>query len=230
MRALLSLCSSPSLPLLHPRSGPGLASWSNFDILLPPGGGFQPREERELRFAVHWPGIPVASPRIHGVPRRDVPGSVNVRVAGVSAGRAAEGGLALARPPVHVPARRAPLACKCRADLSTLPGALSSRRRDRRPHPEARMLRFSPAFWATFRPGAPAVPFVERVMPLMLRSSMRMTSNRRARSVESLSHQVPWRGAPAWLPPPMLFDRQIPHIPGIRTAPEQRGLLFGRRL
>ncbi len=34
-----------------------------------------------MRFAVHGPGCPVASPRSHGVPRRDVLSRVHVRVA-----------------------------------------------------------------------------------------------------------------------------------------------------
>jgi len=35
-----------------------------------------------LRFAVHRPGIPVASPRSHGVPRRgSVPGGAGARLA-----------------------------------------------------------------------------------------------------------------------------------------------------
>jgi hypothetical protein len=63
-----------------------------------------------LRFAVHGPGSPVASPRSHGVPRRDVDGRVHVSVGGVSAGGAPEDGLALARLRVHLPARRAALA------------------------------------------------------------------------------------------------------------------------
>jgi hypothetical protein len=62
-----------------------------------------------LRFAVHGPGCPVASPRSHGVPRRDVPGRINVSIAGESAGSTTEDGLALARVPVHLPARRAAL-------------------------------------------------------------------------------------------------------------------------
>src|SRR6266571_7886188 len=79
---------------------------------LPEGGGFQllRRLEQQLRFAVHRPGNPVASPRSHGVPRRDVPRRVHVRVAGVTAGSAPEDGLALTRVLVHLPARRAPLA------------------------------------------------------------------------------------------------------------------------
>ena len=35
-----------------------------------------------MRFAVHRPGCPVASPRSHGVPRRDIPGRIYVRVLG----------------------------------------------------------------------------------------------------------------------------------------------------
>jgi hypothetical protein len=63
-----------------------------------------------LRFAVRRPGCPVASPRSHGVPRRDVPGRIHIGVAGVSAGSAPEDGLALTRLPVHLPARTTALA------------------------------------------------------------------------------------------------------------------------
>jgi hypothetical protein len=69
-----------------------------------------------VRFTVHRPGNPVASPRVKGggevggVPRRDVPGRVHVSVAAVSAGGALEDGLALTRLPVHMPACRAALA------------------------------------------------------------------------------------------------------------------------
>ena len=35
-----------------------------------------------MRFAVHRPGIPEASPRSHGVSGRDVPGRVHIRLAG----------------------------------------------------------------------------------------------------------------------------------------------------
>jgi len=69
-----------------------------------------------MRFAVHGPGIPVASPRSHGVSRRDVDGRVHVSVAGVSAGSAHESRLALARPRIHVPARRASLTSKSGID------------------------------------------------------------------------------------------------------------------
>jgi len=62
-----------------------------------------------VRFAVHRPGCPVASPRSHGVPRRDIPGRIYVRMFGETAGCACEPRLALARIRVHVPARRAAL-------------------------------------------------------------------------------------------------------------------------
>jgi hypothetical protein len=70
-----------------------------------------------MRFAVHGPGCPVASPRSHGVPRRDVNGRVHISVTGETAGSAPEHGLALTRAPVHPPARRAPLARKRGSDL-----------------------------------------------------------------------------------------------------------------
>jgi hypothetical protein len=59
-----------------------------------------------LRFAVHRPGNPVASPRSHGVPRRDVPGRVHVGVDLKAAGAAPESRLALSRFRVAVPAAR----------------------------------------------------------------------------------------------------------------------------
>src|SRR5690242_11876900 len=79
--------------------------------------------------------------------------------------------------------------------LSTLPGALSSRRRASRPQPERLIARFRAALAATLRPGALIVPRAERVMLLMRRSSMRITSKRRAISVEVFSHQSLRRSA-----------------------------------
>ena len=66
-----------------------------------------------LRFAVHRPGSPDASPRSHGMSCRDVLGRVQVRVAGKTARPAAEDGLALARPPVNRSARAAALRREC---------------------------------------------------------------------------------------------------------------------
>ena len=75
--------------------------------------GFQPidlrGEEDRLRFAVHRPGSPEASPRSHRMPCGDIPGRVHVSVAGVAAGHAAEQGLALAAARCDVPARAAAL-------------------------------------------------------------------------------------------------------------------------
>ncbi len=62
-----------------------------------------------MRFAVHRPGNPVASPRFHGVPRRDVACRVHVGVAGEMAGHAPECRLALAGFLSGVPARAAAL-------------------------------------------------------------------------------------------------------------------------
>jgi hypothetical protein len=77
-----------------------------------------------LRFAALRPGSPEASPRSHGVPRRDVPGRIHISVAGETAGRAHEVRLALTRLPVHMPARRAPLACESGFDLLHPAGCL----------------------------------------------------------------------------------------------------------
>src|SRR5664279_1511043 len=51
------------------------------------------------------------------------------------------------------------------------------------------MARFSPAFCRTFVPGASTVPLAERVMLRTRRSSTRIRSKRRARSVENFSTQ-----------------------------------------
>ena len=64
----------------------------------------------QLRFAVHGPGIPEASPRIHGVPGRDVACRVHISIASVSAGHAAKEGLVLTALRSDLPARRAALA------------------------------------------------------------------------------------------------------------------------
>jgi hypothetical protein len=66
-----------------------------------------------LRFAVHRPASPDASPRSHGMSCRDVPGRVQVRVAGKTARPAPEDGLALARSSVDRSARAAALRREC---------------------------------------------------------------------------------------------------------------------
>jgi hypothetical protein len=65
-----------------------------------------------LRFAVHGLSNPIASPRSHGVPRRDVSCRVHVSVERETAGHAPEGGLTLARLPVHLAARATALTGK----------------------------------------------------------------------------------------------------------------------
>ena len=74
--------------------------------------------------------------------------------------------------------------------FSTRPGAFSCSRCTSNPQHDRRISRFSPAFWPTLRPGLPAVPLAERVMPFMFRSSTQITSNLRARSVLTFSAQV----------------------------------------
>ena len=142
-----------------------------------------------MRFAVHRPGNPVASPRSHGVPRRDVDGRVHVRVAGETAGSAHEPRLALPRVRIHLPARRAPLARERGSDLLHPAGRLVLQPADQQPPPRPRIPRFSPALARTFRPGFSRVPLADRVMFPIFRSSTRITSNRRAMSVETFSAQ-----------------------------------------
>jgi hypothetical protein len=70
-----------------------------------------------LRFAVRRPGIPEASPRSHGVSRRDVPSRIDISVAGEAAGSAEETRLALARRLVYLTTCRATLTCIMRLNL-----------------------------------------------------------------------------------------------------------------
>jgi hypothetical protein len=77
-----------------------------------------------LRFAVHGPGSPDASPRSHGMSCRDVSGRVQVRIAGKTARPAAEDGLALARSSVHRSARAAALRRECWAYSFDATGSL----------------------------------------------------------------------------------------------------------
>jgi hypothetical protein len=70
-----------------------------------------------LRFAVHRPGNPVASPRSHRMPCGNVLSSVHIRVTGKGAGGTAEDCLALARLPIHVPTSAAALARERSIDL-----------------------------------------------------------------------------------------------------------------
>jgi hypothetical protein len=77
-----------------------------------------------LRFAVHRPGNPVASPRSHRMSCGKVHGRVHVSVAGESAGGTAEDGLTLAGLPVHMSARATALARKRGLDFLDPAGGL----------------------------------------------------------------------------------------------------------
>src|SRR5215467_4159007 len=76
--------------------------------------------------------------------------------------------------------------CEVYAEVTswTRPGALSSKRLASRPQADRMISRFSPAFCRTLRPGLTRVPFAERVMLVIRRSSIRIRSNRRAKLVE----------------------------------------------
>ena len=120
-----------------------------------------------MRFAVHWPGSPVASPRSHGVPRRDVDGRVHIGVAGVSAGSAPEGGLALARLRVHLPARRAALARERGTDVLHPARRLVLQAADQQAPSGRQDAPVQGRLARTFRPGLSEVPRADRVILLM---------------------------------------------------------------
>jgi len=101
-----------------------------------------------MRFAVHRPGNPVASPRSHGVPRRDVPRRVHISIAGEPAGRTYEPRLALARLRIHVPARRASLASERRIDLFHPSGSLVLQAPHQQPPARPQDLAVEPSFSA----------------------------------------------------------------------------------
>jgi hypothetical protein len=101
-----------------------------------------------LRFAVHRPGIPEASLRSHGVPRRDVPGRVHISVANETAGRTGEPRLTLTRASVYVPARRAPLAREMRFDFLYPAGRLVLQAAHQHAPPGPQDLAVQPGFLA----------------------------------------------------------------------------------
>ena len=174
-----------------------------------------------MRFAVHRPGYPVASPRSHGVPRRDVNGRVHIRVADETAGNSPEHGLALTRVPAHLPARQAPLTREMRFDPPRPARRLVLRAGARAPHPDPRIPRFSPALARTFRPGLSRVPLADRVMFPICRSSTRITSNRPRDVRGDLLGPV---FAPVGLPGLQPGDRVLDSAPAVR-APLRAGQL-----
>jgi hypothetical protein len=113
-----------------------------------------------LRFAVHWPGCPVASPRSHGVPRRDIPGRVHVSIERETAGYAGEEGLALAALRCDMPARRAVLAGERGFDLLHSAGRLVFQPTHQQPPARGKYAPVQPGFLphipAWFGDGAPA--------------------------------------------------------------------------
>src|SRR5690242_17346699 len=138
----------------------------------------QPCEGGEqLRFAVHRPGIPEASPRSHDVPRRDVPGRVHVSVAGVSAGRAHEPRLALTRPRIHVPARRAPLARERSTDLLHPAGRLFLQAAYQQAPSGPQDAAVQPGFLPDAAARVLHSAFADRVMFMIWRSSTLIRSN-----------------------------------------------------
>ena len=123
------------------------------------GGGVSTgRLEQQLRFAGDRPGCPDASPRSHGVPRRDVLSRVNVSVASKTAGRANEARLALARRPIHVPARRAPLAREGGVDLLKSAGCLLLKPTHQRSPARPQDLAVQPGLLAYVAAGMPGRP------------------------------------------------------------------------
>src|SRR5674476_1121780 len=100
--------------------------------------------------------------------------------------------------------------------FSTRPEAFCSNRPASRPHPDLRMPRLRPAFCATFLPGFCTVPAAERVMPLTLRFSTRITSNLAARSVLVFSGQSLRRS------PSLAFNRPIRVLTFLRRFDPRR--------
>src|ERR1019366_173154 len=99
---------------------------------------------------------------------------------------------------------------------STRPGAFCFSRATSRPQPDLRMPRLSPAFAATFLPGFCTLPRAERVIPLTLRFSRRITSNLRARSVLVFWAQS-WRRSPS-----LAFTRPIRVLTFLRRFDPRR--------
>jgi hypothetical protein len=106
-----------------------------------------------LRFAVHGPGNPVASPRSHRMPCGDVPGRVHVRVAGKITGGALEDGLALTRLPVHMPACTAALTRERRVDLLDSAGSLVGQAPNQETPARREDLSVQPSLLAHITPG-----------------------------------------------------------------------------
>jgi len=179
-----------------------------------------------LRFTVHWPGNPVASPRSHGVSRRDVLRRVNVGVAGVSADGASENGLALARLSVHLSARRATLACErgCNPFHPAWSFLLES-------FISVGLAPCRSVGWvASIKERRHGLGEVSQRLLLHRLRALREPGVRCPRLSE-LSALL-WKAgstSPARTPVRMLLDREVPHVPGMSAVTPQHRLLGGRR-
>jgi hypothetical protein len=111
-----------------------------------------------LRFAVHRPGNPVASPRSHRMSCGKVSGRVHVRIAGEGACSAPEDGLALARLPVHMPAGTASLTGECRVESLDPAGSLFIQAADQQPPPGGEDLSIQSGLLAHPLPGVACGP------------------------------------------------------------------------
>jgi hypothetical protein len=176
-----------------------------------------------LRFAVHRPGIPEASPRSHGMPRRDVPRRVDVSVAGETAGRASEARLARTRLPVHAPAGfpaeppYIPLPSASPHDPESLvPAGLAPRRTPGRvPRVEE----------GGHRLGEVA----ERLLPHHLGTCGQPGVLSAGGGELPALLQVARSALAARTPMRVLLDGQVPYEPGVAAVVPQQGLLGGRR-
>src|SRR5712691_9196179 len=110
------------------------------------------------------------------MPCGDVSGCVHVCVAGVSTGSTSKDRLALAILTCNVPARRAPLAGVGGVDLLDPAASFLFQPLDQDPPAGGKNSRFSPALARTLRPGASTVPFADRVIFCICRSSTRIKS------------------------------------------------------
>jgi hypothetical protein len=106
-----------------------------------------------LRFAVHRLGNPIASPRSHGVPRRDVSCRIYVSIEGETAGGTPEDGLALTRLPIHTPACATALAREHGIDLLHPTRSLLIQAADQQPPSRREDLPVESGFWTYTLPG-----------------------------------------------------------------------------
>ena len=144
-----------------------------------------------MRFTVHRPPSGEVSLCWHRPSGGDVAGSVHVGITRPrSAGDAREDRLALAVLGRDMPTGGASLRRERSRDPLHAPRGLVVEAGDQpAPTLDDLIARLRPRFWATRTPGRSSVPRAERVIARTSRSSTRMVSNRRARSVVVFSTQ-----------------------------------------